>query len=240
MEIITDSVAHLPPRAGEAVERVCGEHNGPVLVLFSGGSALSVIEHVDPAAFAKRATVGVLDERIGVAEEHSNMAQLEATDFYQKAITGGAAAFDPREVEGEGPAETAAWFEMTLRAWVENNRDGIVVITQGIGEDGHTAGILPFPNDTAFFERTFNDANRWAVGYETSEDKDSFSGRVTVTIPFLRGVVTSSVVYAVGEKKQSVLDQIINRSSQTSLAATPGRVITEMNDVLLCTSLNLQ
>lgn len=231
MEIITDKTETLVVQAGEAISRVLEQYTDrPVLLLFSGGSALSIIEHVDVEQVTKRVTLGVLDERFGVPEDQSNFSQLEATDFYRRAIEQGAGAIDPRSIDGEGLEETAAWVETTMRAWFENT-GGVTVITQGVGKDGHTAGILPFPDDQEQFDKLFVDTNRWVVGYE--KPGAEFPKRITVTMPFLQSVVTSSVVYAVGEKKKNVLEQILDKTNNALLAQMPGQVIREMNDVLL-------
>lgn len=235
MEIITDNSSTLAPRAGEAITEVLAQYpETPVLLLFSGGSALSIIEHIDSEHVNDRVTLSVLDERFQASESESNFAQLEATDFYAKAVANGAYVIDPRGVEGENLAETAAWFEASLRGWRQQHPGGIVVITQGIGEDGHTAGILPFPENPDYFKTTFEDDARWAIGYELLVEKDAHTERITVTLPFLREQVTSSVVYATGGTKHDTLRALLEQPD-ASLAKMPARVINQMNDVLLCT-----
>ncbi|MEX0930416.1 MAG: 6-phosphogluconolactonase [Candidatus Paceibacterota bacterium] len=233
MEIITDSTDTLPARAGEAITQVLNKYTDrPVLLLFSGGSALSVIEHIDVREITKRVTLGVLDERFNVAPDDSNFAQLEATDFYQRSVALGAGVIDSRNIEGEGLEETAAWVETTMRAWYENT-GGVTLITQGIGTDGHTAGILPLPDDSDRFDELFVNTNRWVVGYE--KPGAEFPERITVTMPFLRSVVTSSVVYVAGESKHDALRSVLDAPSEDTLAEAPARIIHEMNDVLVLT-----
>ena len=235
MEIITDDRSNLAPRAGEAITQVIEQYpETPLLLLFSGGSALSIIEHIDAQAIDSRVTLSVLDERFGVSEEESNFAQLATTDFYANATAAGAFTIDPRGIEGEGLEENARWFEAALYGWQQKNPGGIVVATQGIGDDGHTAGILPFADNVEYFTATFDQTDRWAVGYEVSAEKSAYTQRITVTVPFLRTIVTSGVVYAVGEKKQQVLSAVLNQPD-ASQAKMPARVINQMNDILLCT-----
>ena len=240
MEIITDNSSTLAPRAGEAISEVLGQYSEtPVLLMFSGGSALSIIEHIDSEGVNDRVTLSVLDERFQAPESESNFAQLEATDFYAKAVANGAYAIDPRGVEGENLAETAAWFETALQSWREQHPTGIIVITQGVGTDGHTAGILPFSDHPDYFETTFQSTDRWAIGYSVPADKDQFTERITVTLPFLRDEVTSSVVYVPGGQKKQTLKALLDQPD-ASLAKMPARVITQMNDALLFTDQELE
>ncbi|MEX1026988.1 MAG: 6-phosphogluconolactonase [Candidatus Paceibacterota bacterium] len=236
MEIITDKEDLLPVRAGEAISDVLGQYTDrPILLLFSGGSALSVIEHIDVQQITKRVTLGVLDERFNAPPDESNFAQLEATDLYQAALARGAGAVDPRNIEGEGLDEAAAWVETTIRAWYENT-GGVTIITQGIGSDGHTAGILPYPDEPGRFADVFVSTNRWVVGY--TKPGAEFPERITVTVPFLRSVVTSSVVYVAGAAKYDVARRALTEDTET-LAALPAGVIREMNDVLVVTDQEL-
>ena len=109
-----------------------------------------------------------------------------------------------------------------------------MVITQGIGEDGHTAGIMPYPENSALFKSLFDDPEKWVVGYD-AEGRNEHPLRVTVTLSFLREVVDHSIVYAVGDGKKEALRQVLAETG--TLWQTPARIIHEMRNVMLFTDL---
>ena len=235
METIIDDQSNLAPRGGEAVTELVRQFpETPVLLLLSGGSALGLIEHIDAEAFGEHVTLSVLDERFNVEENDSNFAQLAASSMCERARERGANLLDPRGIEGEGLDETANWFDMSLRSWRNRHPDGVILCTQGIGADGHTAGILPMADDQNRFNQLFVATDRFAVGYEVPGDEPAFSERLTVTEAFLRRQITSSVVYATGGNKREVLERIIHGDDRER-AAFPAGVIGEMNDVLILT-----
>jgi len=239
MEIISDTKETLPPRAGEAITEIVKQYSEtPILLMFSGGSALSIIEHIDAEPVTSNVTLTVLDERFGVDANDSNFAQLAETDFFAQSTKQGAYSIDPRGIPDEHLDEVAAWFDGALSAWRSKNKKGIVVITQGIGPDGHTAGILPFPEDEQYFQYMFNQTDRRVVGYNVSPEKNEFTQRITVTLPFLRSEVTSSIVYATGEGKKPILEAVTSQT-QESVASMPARIIQDMNDVLILTDQNI-
>lgn len=180
----------------------------PLLLFLSGGSSLDLLDYTDTSGLNEQVAIGVLDER------GDNFARLRETRFFAEAQKKGIHTMDLEEG--------------ALRAW-----KGRIVITLGIGPDGHTAGILPYPEDAAAFEILFNDPNHWVVGYDAA-GKNPYPLRVTVTLPFLRQV-DASVVYACGKGKKEALTRLIAREG--SLAETPARITCEMKRVSLFTDL---
>ena len=202
----------------------------PVLVLLSGGSAFDLLRKIDIENFGKHITIGVLDERFSTDEKVNNFAQLTATEFYRRAQEKGVHFIDTRIKEGETLEGLVKRFEKALREWKEENPVGTVIITQGIGTDGHTAGIMPhFENP-----EMFDDPDIWVLGYDAKE-KLQHPLRVTVTFPFLRNIVDHSIVYAKGEEKKEIVEKIM--AKQGSLAQIPALIIHEMKDVKIITEL---
>lgn len=205
-----------------------------ILLLLSGGSSLSLVENIDTSNFSKAITIGVLDERYSDNPQVNNFSLIAQTNFYQKSMSAGANFIDTRILSGESSAEPGQRFEDSLKKWREENPEGYIVITQGIGVDGHTSGIMPFSEDPAKFEKMFND-ERWVVAYDAT-NIDSHASRVTTTLPFLRSV-DASVLFVCGEEKKSALARAINFDGDT--AATPAGVIWEMKQVFLFTDLEV-
>ena len=94
----------------------------------------------------------------------------------------------------------------------------------GMGPDGHTAGIMPFPEDENRFDVLFQNSEKWVVGYD-AEEKNQYPLRVTTTIPFLR-MVDYALLYCVGENKKEALKRVL--ADGGVYAETPARVIREM------------
>lgn len=200
----------------------------PILFLVSGGSALAVLDYIDTTSLDRRVALGVLDERLTEKEndEARNLVQLKKSQFFISLE--GRLQTLPQE-------QSADSWENALRAWKKDHPNGRVFITQGIGVDGHTAGIMPFPEDPQAFEGLCNNPHRWAIGYNVGI-KNPYQERITVTLPFLREVDVS-VISICGQEKQHALKATLARDG--SLAATPSRVIGEMRHVFLFTDITL-
>ena len=208
----------------------------PLLLLSSGGSALAILAPEMSRAIDRRVTIGVLDERYSFDPASNNFSQLAATEFFQAAVQRQARFIDTRVKPGETLPALAARFGAALRAWRERNPQGEIIITQGIGADGHTAGIMPWPEDPKQFNELFELRDVLVRGY-SCVGKNPFSERVTVTLPWLRSEVRSSVALVVGKEKTAALRKLM--ASIGTLAATPARIMREMKEVRLFTDIKL-
>lgn len=232
----------------------------PILLLFSGGSALDILDGVSGAHLSPECAVGILDERITPDAQDRNIEKLTGTEFF--GTLGHPAVIFPRQ-DGH-LTDIALAYESDIQTWLVNHPQHKIIITQGIGPDGHTAGIMPLvlkesvrdvvemgpagivhtgdsKHDAmnAGAEKqyiTYFDApDRWVVGYDAGA-QNPFPDRVTVTFPFLR-TADVSVVYACGAKKKVALGRALE--SDGNLPATPARIIQEMSHVVLFTDQNV-
>lgn len=218
-------------RAREALQTVLREKKQSgihVLLLLSGGSGLSLLDAEFQDIFGPYLTIGVLDERFSTNELINNFAQLTKTAFYQNARVAGVAHIDTRVGEEEIQNNLAARFEYALRNWVEAHTDGVIIAIMGVGADGHTAGIMPFPEDSDLFGRLFEDEKKWVTAFDAG-NKNPYPLRVTVTLPFLREQVAHTIVFVVGEEKKNAVRHVL--AEEGTLAETPARVIREMKNV---------
>lgn len=195
----------------------------PMLFLSSGGSAFDLLDEIEEEAFGSHITVGVLDERYSEDLYTNNFAQLRSMPFYQKAKDKGCRLISTL-VEDRTQEQLADDFEQALKQWRKENLDGKIVITQGIGPDLHTSGVMPFPENQEVFENLFLNPEKWVVAYDAS-GKNPYSKRVTTTLSFLKDEVDISVVYAVGKDLTKVFEE------EGSLHQTPARIIKEMKNV---------
>lgn len=228
--IYNNSEEELLQKAGDALAQFLKKNE--VLLLLSGGSAVNILEKIDSSVVGKDTTISVLDERYTTDASISNFSHIINTTFYRSSIANGAFYIDTRVARNETINQLAERFEHALRNWKTAHPKGIIVSTQGIGSDGHTSGIMPYPENPLQFEKLFCNENDWVVGYD-AENKNPFPMRVTTTIPFLK-MIDHSIVYAVGDNKKEILKKA--NSSITKLNEFPCKVIQDMKDVLLFTN----
>jgi 6-phosphogluconolactonase/glucosamine-6-phosphate isomerase/deaminase len=203
------------------------ENGSPVLFLFSGGSALSVLDMIDPRCLGSFLTMAPVDERYDPSGFSSNFATFLKTDFFRKAEMTGTYFIDTRVEPGQGRDELVDVFEHALRKWVtehvssviasppkadklrEESRPchhGKVIVLLGMGPDGHTAGIFPGDDEKIFHDRFESD--RWVVGYRGPEYA-ACPERITVTPTFLTHHVDETFVFLSGEEKRAAWERVL-------------------------------
>ena len=190
-----------------------------VLFLSSGGSALSALDRIDEDVIGPYLTIGIFDERYDPLNKISNYAQLRKTSFYNRAVSRGCRLIDTTAQKGQTPGDLADFYEKELRCWRLLHPRGAIMATMGIAVNGHTAGIMPFPEDPARFRDLF-ERERWIVAYDAGE-KDSFSLRVTTTFTFLRYVDIVGI-YLVGAPKGHMFRKLMDGDNCAEL---PGRIV---------------
>lgn len=224
----------LRAKARAALTRLLKNHkNRPLLLLCSGGSAFELLSGISENVFGPHLTLGVLDERYTSNEHINNYAQLQITDVSKVAMRCGARHIDTRPSANESLERLAQRFENALRGWREHYPSGTILATQGIGPDGHTSGIMPFPEDPRRFYELFERSDVWVRGYD-AEKKNHYPLRVTTTITFLK-TIDHSIVYCVGENKREALERVY--AERGSYAETPARVLRDMKDAILFTDI---
>jgi len=207
-----------------------------VLFLSSGGSSLSLLNTPHKWLVGPHLTYSVLDERDTNDNTARNAIELASTHFSNTAQGVGASFVDPLVCSNATHKNTARQFEHTLRTWKKENPKGITVITQGIGIDGHTSGIMPFPESPEKFKTLF-EGTQWVQRYNAGS-KNKYPLRITTTITFLRDVVDYSIVYVVGKEKLTALKHLT--VEEGTLEETPARVIREMKKVFLFTNVHIE
>ena len=207
----------------------------PILLMLSGGSALELLAGIDMRWIGKHITVTVLDERFSQDPAVNNFSQLAETEFYKKAERKGVDYIDTR-VHGKVTLQgLAKKFASGLKKWKRRYlKKGKIIITQGVGQDGHTAGIMGYPANPKKFQQLFENEEKWVVGY-TAKGKTQYPLRITVTLPFLRNEVDCAVVYVTGFSKERALKRVL--AKEGTLARTPARIVHEMKGVKLFTDI---
>lgn len=205
----------------------------PILLLLSGGSCHELVEEIDTKYISKNTTISVLDERYSKDPKENNFAQIASTNFYKK-IKNICKFIDTRVKSGETLQELAQRFEDGLRGWRTTHPQGKIIATMGIGRDGHTAGIMCYPDDPELFTKLFVDTDKWVVGYD-AKHRNVYPLRVTTTIPFLVSIVDYSTVFVVGEEKKDAMKKLFN--NKLTISTVPSKVIYQLKDVQLFTDI---
>lgn len=190
-----------------------------VLFLSSGGSSLLALDRIDPEVIGPYLTIGIFDERYDPSNKTSNYAQLRKTEFYKRAVRHGCRLIDTTTKPDTSMEELAEFYEQELRHWRHTHPRGAIMATMGIAANGHTAGIMPFPEDPSYFKKLF-EGERWIVAYDVG-DKDQFQLRVTTTFTFLR-MVDIVGIFITGENKSEMFRALM---SGDDCAELPGRII---------------
>ncbi|MEY4731099.1 MAG: hypothetical protein RL681_45 [Candidatus Parcubacteria bacterium] len=224
----------------EAVRAVNGmlerEFGVPLLFLLSGGSSLGLLDGIRAEFLGPHVTIGMSDERLSTDPAVNNFAQMVAKPFYGSATNRGCAFIDTRPLEKETVTQLGTRFNVALNDWRKANPQGKVVMTMGIGSDGHTCGIMPFQENEQAFKGLFEEDGKWAVGYDAA-GKSTHPLRATVTVSFLKNGVDEGVAYAIGWMKRRALKR--STTGDIEIWKTPASVMREMKKVTLFTNQNI-
>ena len=203
------------------------EQGKDILLLLAGGSAFSVYDAILPQWLSDHVTIAMTDDRFSRELDINNTHILQATDFYNEAINADAYFISTEVWNEEKPEELATRFEYGLRQWRQEFPEGIVIVVFGMGEDGHTCGMIP--GSAELFENT----DKWVVGYSTPNNE--YNERVTITMPFIRKFVDYGVAYISGENKREAFNKLIAKKG--NLSETPARIMLELKNVEIFTDL---
>lgn len=139
---------------------------------------------------------------------------------------GSRGTFDPYGGEVE---EAGKRFDAFLKDWMVKCPEGKIVVTAGMGPDGHTVGIVPF-SDAVSFEKLFLSPKTLAVGYKT--DYGPFPARVTATFELLKKC-SDVIFYAVGMDKKEAVQTLLN--SEKPLCEFPALFLKTLPQAILYT-----
>lgn len=187
-----------------------------VSLFVSGGSALSVLEKLPSDMLQENLSVMMIDERYDRDSKVNNFSQLNKTNFFKQAVRQGVKFVDTSVLSGEDFGQYSLRFAQEVDRLAKNK----TVVLLGLGEDGHTAGIMPFAEESDKFAELFEGVDL-VVGYDAS-GKNPHPLRVTVTNTFLRNQVDAGVVFISGQKKKEALISVLKSSED--MAVIPGRI----------------
>lgn len=207
-----------------------------VLLLLSGGSALSLVEHMElPEGVIENLTIGMIDERYDIDPTINNYLLLQQTKFSQDAEKAGVSFISSVPTQAESLDAFAERMALSWKYWMHAHPAGKIAALLGVGPDGHTAGVLPFPEDPLLFGRLFTEPSCMAVGYN-ARGKHQYPKRATATLAFLKDHVDEAIVFMSGVSKAPALRDIL--SVEGDLCRTPARIFNSMTHVRLFTDIS--
>ncbi|MBP6881706.1 MAG: 6-phosphogluconolactonase [Candidatus Pacebacteria bacterium] len=211
MEIhTTDNPAKL---LGEELSERINTHDGDVVCLLSGGSALDVIQYIelgeerqDPNKCECRTIFMMGDERWSREREVNNTLQLQ-TRYLEHLVNKTLIATIPDE--NESLVDFAARIEKTFLEKLSQLRNVKIFMILGMGSDGHTAGI--FPMSKGSFQKTYRDDTTYVPVHVEGLKIDS---RASFTPAWILRQVDEIFAYVVGDAKHLILKSLINETKE--------------------------
>ena len=206
-----------------------------VLFLSSGGSVLEILNNIPKENLGEFLTMGMLDERYSLLDSVNNFAQFTKLEFYANCLTSAVKFVDSRIQTNETSEQLCSRLNLAFHDWKVNNPKGLILLTLGLGSDGHTEGIMPYPEAPEFFKKTFIEAPEYFVSYNAG-DKNPYPLRVTATFKI---VLESEllILLANGIEKKPALIKALD--ANFDLATTPADIITKAKNAFIYTDQTL-
>lgn len=218
--IITSNPAR---EAGEHINTIIREHDGDVVCLLAGGSALNIVDYIEPGkkcfhqdcqskvASDKQLLCGrsecrtifiMGDERVSREPEVNNFLQLKSR-YPNHPVTSMIIDTTPHD------NESAKIFSIRIEnifseKLIDLNNPKIISI-HGLGTDGHTAGI--FPMEEAAFRNTYQDDRTYVPVHLEGLKIDS---RASFAPAWLLSNADELIGYVVGLDKLEILQDLNN------------------------------
>jgi 6-phosphogluconolactonase len=215
------------------------ESSHQTLLFYSGGSGLQPFSMLFESLVAaqydfSQLMLAPVDERFTIL--NSNFNAFKGTSVFEQFSRAGAHFVDTA-LQGGTLEEASKWYNQWVSGEIRRMQmvKGKVVTLLGMGPDGHTAGIFPFPEDREFFLKTFVETDLFVAGYDVG-DKNPYRERFTLTVPALQQS-DAVLAYVTGENKREMLEEVLEKNRDTHLI--PARIWHMLPSVSLYTDQNI-
>lgn len=212
--------------------------NLPVLFLVSGGSTVNIAIEVCRAVLIGYPgnketlkwlfTISQIDERFGPAGHQDSNWRLLLNHGFQPHLYSVLPILREKTASREAFDAAVSRFNFFLNDAAQKRQHGNLFITGlfGIGQDGHTAGILP---ETPASSMELN-GGRLAVGY-----KSVLFTRITVAPAFFQ-YIDYAAVFVSGAEKQQILESLQNDRAVTE---QPAQLLKQTAETVIYTDIDL-
>lgn len=212
----------------------------PTLLLLSGGSAIAMYKTCFTLLYQHNQQfanliVSLVDERyLPKGHPDSNETQLSEAGVLQ-VIESIGGTFLPYLTDQQRSGETLADNMSQLFSGLISQGTKIMMLA-GIGEDGHTAGIIP-TQDPNIIEHILYSENTVEYYQLPDDATNPFRFRLTTT-PLFFSQVDHIIAYSTGEKKKTALTAFV--TAQDPTVTLPSSYLrTSKNPVILLTDIDL-
>jgi len=228
-------------KAASAISLIVSERSkkGKLLLLLSGGSAIQMYRQVFEELSSSQQdfsmlTVSLFDERfVPVDSADSNAKQLDdagVVDLVHKMN----ARWLPYLVTGQSGQEVAAQVSRQFSSLIDEGSQ--LIILAGLGDDGHTAGLLPTHHKLTL-NKVF-ESTQVVEYYQLPDDTvNPYRYRVTAT-PALLPHADLVILYAVGDKKHSPLQRLVQREG--TLSQLPALALLSSQELIVITDQSVE
>ena len=212
--------------AGEHISKSIKECGADVVCLLAGGSALDVVKYIELPAISECRTIFMMgDERVSRERDLNNYMQLQSMypDYRILEHT-----IETIPLEGESVEIFAERIGVEFLQKITELNEPHIISLQGIGDDGHTAGIFPMDRDS--FTDSYKDTAMYVPVHVNSLEANF---RTTFTPNWLLENVDEMIGFVAGEKKAAVTSMLT--SEQKSLHERPAELLKQHHNAFLYT-----
>ncbi len=201
---------------GERVTEIINQHTGDILCILSGGSALDVVEYIQPLYKSECRTIFIMgDERVSGAPSENNYLQLKTRYEGFRILD---RIIDTSIHTDERAPEFSKRIQTEIEKYILESKNLKIISILGIGGDGHTAGIFPMERE-AFLDTYPDDQTYVSVSLDSLE----LNFRASLTPGWILANVSELFVYVAGPSKLDILYMLI--SEDKSIHERPAELI---------------
>jgi 6-phosphogluconolactonase/glucosamine-6-phosphate isomerase/deaminase len=196
--------------AGEYLSKLISTHDGDIVCLLSGGSALAIVPYIviDNYSFDKDNESCVIfmvgDERWSRDEQINNSLQCK-TRYPDHPVSSSLIPTVPEK--DESLPVFASRVEKAFLEKISQCKNPKIISLLGMGVDGHTAGIFPLPEET--FTEVYRDDQTYVPVHVVGLKIDS---RASFTPKWLLDHVDVIIGYVVGTDKKTILESLLQET----------------------------